>query len=191
MRRLLPELPAYEAGVGPVIVQGVVLREQAGRTEVLLVKRTSPRAWELPGGGPDDGESYAAAAAREVMEETGIAVDVVRLVRWYRRTGFRPHRSPVFVCRARAGMPRPNAESVAVAYFPVEALPLGLFPWYRPVIHDALAALSSAGTGGNDGHSDAATTGAIDGNERVQHLGVSAVIVSAVIHLAELCRLLP
>lgn len=195
MARLLPELPAYEAGGGPVIVQGVILRKQAGRTEVLLVKRTSPRAWELPGGGPDPGESYAAATAREVLEETGIVVDVAGLVRWYRRTGFRPHRSPVFVCHARAGTPRPNAESVAVAYFPVEALPLGLFPWYRPVIRDALLALPNAGTSTSDASTGAntgtSTSDASGNNEQVQHLGIQAVVLSAVIHLAELCRLLP
>lgn len=32
-------------------------------------------AWELPGGGVEPGESFAAAAAREVKEETGIDLD--------------------------------------------------------------------------------------------------------------------
>jgi 8-oxo-dGTP diphosphatase len=38
---------------------------------VLLV-RNYRNEWELPGGRPDDGESLAAAAVREVREETGL-----------------------------------------------------------------------------------------------------------------------
>jgi ADP-ribose pyrophosphatase YjhB (NUDIX family) len=47
---------------------------------VLLVKRGRPPlagAWSIPGGHVDAGESLEAAVAREVLEETGIAVRVV------------------------------------------------------------------------------------------------------------------
>lgn len=55
----------------------VVLRRDAG--EVLLVRRGKPPAadrWALPGGSIELGESARAAAAREVQEETGLAVEV-------------------------------------------------------------------------------------------------------------------
>ncbi|GAB4566101.1 MAG: hypothetical protein Kow0047_17240 [Anaerolineae bacterium] len=119
-----------------VVVQGVVISE--GR--VLLVKRTSPRAWELPGGGMDPGETPDAAVVREVREETGIQVKIVRPLGTYQRLGFRPHDGIVFVCRPMAGQPRVGEETVAVRYFPTDRLPLGLLPWYRRVIRDALAA---------------------------------------------------
>lgn len=55
----------------------VVLTDEHGR--VLLTRRrahmrTFPRAWVLPGGGVDPGESLRAAAARELAEESGIRV---------------------------------------------------------------------------------------------------------------------
>jgi len=54
----------------------VVVRDDA----VLLVERAdAPGTWCLPGGHVDHGESPSAAAARELGEETGLAVDPVRL----------------------------------------------------------------------------------------------------------------
>ncbi len=47
---------------------------------VLLIRRDHPPrrgAWTIPGGHVEPGESLEAAAAREVLEETGLAVRVV------------------------------------------------------------------------------------------------------------------
>jgi len=46
---------------------------------VLLVQRAKPPfegIWAFPGGAVEFGESLAAAAAREVLEETGIVVEI-------------------------------------------------------------------------------------------------------------------
>jgi ADP-ribose pyrophosphatase YjhB (NUDIX family) len=60
----------------PVVGVGAVVFDQ-GR--VLMVKRGHPPLkgdWSLPGGAVELGETLQAAVAREVLEETGLVVDV-------------------------------------------------------------------------------------------------------------------
>jgi 8-oxo-dGTP diphosphatase len=59
----------------PTSIKGVVLHQ--GRVLLLLNERDE---WDLPGGRPDSGEDHRAALAREVREETGLAVEVGALV---------------------------------------------------------------------------------------------------------------
>jgi 8-oxo-dGTP pyrophosphatase MutT (NUDIX family) len=67
--------PAYDVERTSV---RVVLRDAEGR--VLLFHTTDPTMpeigewWELPGGGVEDGESYAETASREIAEETGFVL---------------------------------------------------------------------------------------------------------------------
>ena len=167
--KLIPDLPKYEyAGGGPEIAQAVVLRGDTNE-EVLLLLRTSPRAWELPGGAIEEGESPEVAVVREVKEETGLEVRIERRLGWYRRTGFRPHRSPVYVCRPVTETLRRNWESIRLAWFRVEELPDGLFPWYVPVIQDA-------------------ARGVTHQKEQRQHLGFGAVLAAIQIHVRQVVR---
>lgn len=51
-----------------------VVRDLGGR--VLLARRLDTGNWELPGGAIEPGETATAAAGREVLEETGVAITV-------------------------------------------------------------------------------------------------------------------
>jgi len=57
---------------------GVLVRERDGRGEVAIVHRPKYDDWSLPKGKLDAGETWEAAAQREVVEETGFACRLVR-----------------------------------------------------------------------------------------------------------------
>ena len=61
----------------PIVGVGAVIFDEAGRV-VLVKRRHEPLAgqWSLPGGTLDLGETLEAGVAREVLEETGLVVDV-------------------------------------------------------------------------------------------------------------------
>jgi 8-oxo-dGTP diphosphatase len=71
---------------GPRIdcVGGIVVDEQSGECARLLLvlrgREPSKGCWSVPGGRVEPGESDEAATAREVLEETGLVVEVGRLV---------------------------------------------------------------------------------------------------------------
>ena len=60
---------------------GAVVFDDSGR--LLLVKRANPPSqglWSIPGGRVEPGESAEIAVVREVLEETGLSVTIVREV---------------------------------------------------------------------------------------------------------------
>ena len=59
---------------------GVVWRRGPGGIEVAVVHRPHHSDWSLPKGKLDPGESWEAAAVREVEEETGLRCELGRLV---------------------------------------------------------------------------------------------------------------
>lgn len=68
---------------GRVAVGANAIVFSADRGAVLLVQRADNGQWCLPGGFMDPGESIQETAAREVLEESGIRIDVGRLVGVY------------------------------------------------------------------------------------------------------------
>ena len=62
----------------PLAVVDTAVIDQNG--QLLLVRRADDKLWAMPGGSCDVGESPAAAAAREVWEETGYTVEITRLL---------------------------------------------------------------------------------------------------------------
>lgn len=60
----------------------IVVRDEDGR--ILMVRQQHPEReiWLLPGGGIEDGETSEMAAVREVKEETGLDIEVDRML-WH------------------------------------------------------------------------------------------------------------
>ncbi|HWY54754.1 MAG TPA: NUDIX hydrolase [Terriglobales bacterium] len=72
MKREYPDAPLI--GVGAIIIE---------RDRVILVKRAHPPLlgeWSIPGGLLEVGETLRQAAVREVLEETGLRVEVGELL---------------------------------------------------------------------------------------------------------------
>lgn len=106
-------------------VRAVVL-DAADR--VLLIRHSYTPGWHFPGGGVEKRETIAEAMARELEEESGIALTgETELFGLYlqRAHGARDHVA-VYVCRAwrQARQPKlPNMEIVDARFFALDALP--------------------------------------------------------------------
>lgn len=116
------------------VVQAVIPIE--GR--VLLGVRSDLWGWELPGGNLHPSESFEAGLQREVLEETGLQVEVERHIGDYHRSGFRPHVAKVYLCRVIGGELQANDEVLELRSFDPGDLPETLFPWYRAPIRHAM-----------------------------------------------------
>ena len=79
---------------------------------VLIRRRNPPHGWALPGGFVDEGERVEDAARREVLEETGLEVELTRLLYVYSDPARDPRKhtmSVVFVGRLLDTGPRAPA----------------------------------------------------------------------------------
>jgi ADP-ribose pyrophosphatase YjhB (NUDIX family) len=139
----LPKLPK-------VIRPGTCAAVFNERGEILLQRRADNGFWSMPGGAIDPGESVEQGALREVWEETGLQVRMVRLVGVYSdpRNYMITHYpggdivhnvSLCFVCERVAGTLQLSDESTDIGYFPVEALPEPMMPSHLIRLKDVLA----------------------------------------------------
>jgi 8-oxo-dGTP diphosphatase len=98
---------------------------------VLVRRRFAPLAgaWSLPGGAVEVGETLEAAVAREIGEETGLAVDVGPIVEVFDRI-FRDADGRVqyhyvlvdYICRVRSGTLRAGSDVADAVVAPTDGL---------------------------------------------------------------------
>ena len=107
--------------------------------ERVLVSRRVDSGWfNLPGGGVDPGESVTEGLIREVREETGLEVEIGRLVGDYSK----PQKHEVvltFRARVTGGSPVPSDEADYHTWVRADELDgVKLLPKHRERIDDAL-----------------------------------------------------
>jgi len=83
--------------------------------------------WSIPGGYVDQGEVVEEAAVREVQEETGLDVEVVRLLGLYSEPG-QPVIVAAFAARETGGVLTVGPETLDVGFSPTDNLPPLAFP---------------------------------------------------------------
>lgn len=140
-------MDAPESGCSVRAVCGVVAEDPSG--DVLLLRRAGEGTWGLPGGGVHPGETWAQAALRECMEETGWEVELRGLLGIYSDPATQTYRYPdgrmvqffgvVFLATALRRSGIPDGEASAVEFFALDDLPEPLFEPDRPVLEDARA----------------------------------------------------
>jgi 8-oxo-dGTP diphosphatase len=125
----------------PKLMVDTVLPSEEG--EVLLIRRSSDPyegQWALPGGFVEVGETLENAAARETEEETGLKVEIVRLVGVYSD----PDRDPrghnvscAYLARVREGEPEAASDAAEVAFLDPSTVDLAFD--HEKIIADALS----------------------------------------------------
>jgi 8-oxo-dGTP diphosphatase len=125
-RRACPNC-GYVHWQNPGVGAAAVVRDEQGR--VLLVRRaagtTRAGRWSIPAGFVDHDEEVRAAAARELVEETGLAAEIGEVLQV--ASNFHDPAKPTvgvwFAARVLAGDLRAGDDAAEAAYFALDALP--------------------------------------------------------------------
>lgn len=108
---------------------------------VLIERANAPRGWAIPGGFIDYGECAEDAARREAMEETGLEVELVKLLGVYSRPDRDPRHhtmSVVYLARAE-GQPTGQDDAADAGVFTVDTLPSPLCFDHGEILADYVA----------------------------------------------------
>lgn len=124
------EPPRFRIGVFAVI-------ERDGR--YLLAHRRDIDWWNLPGGGLEYDETLEDGLVREVREEIGVAIEIVRLVGVYSKPRKRELVLTYLCALADADQTPGTSDEVSeVAWFLPSAFPTNLLPKHRQRLDDAM-----------------------------------------------------
>jgi 8-oxo-dGTP diphosphatase len=125
--------------LGPKLVAGAIFELDG---EVVLIQRDIEPGygkWTFPGGFVERGEKAEDAARREVLEESGLEIEVGDIIGLYTYEGEVPAIA-VFAARVVGGEPTPLDETMDVKGFPRDGLPWAemAFPSTEQALKDYL-----------------------------------------------------
>ena len=112
---------------------------------VLIERKNPPHGWALPGGFVDEGESVAAAAAREALEETGLEVTLTEQFFCYSDPARDPRKHTISIVYLASASGRPAAadDAARVGVFPLDGLPSELAFDHGQILQDYVEYRSS------------------------------------------------
>lgn len=117
--------------------------------QVLLQKRADVKLWGIPSGHVEPGETVRDAAIREVLEETGLQVEITRLIGVYSEPSSQIFKYPdgrithFVTCCFQAEVVGGNLticppETLDLRYFPCDNLPSDILKMHPLWLSDAL-----------------------------------------------------
>lgn len=116
---------------------GIVLSND--EKKVLLIKRCDVPVWILPGGGIEQNESAEECVVREIHEETGFHVRIIRKSAEYTPINRLAAFTAVFICSIESGEMKLSDETAAIDFYPIHQLPSSIFPPHAIWLYEALA----------------------------------------------------
>lgn len=166
-----PEIPIRAAGA-------VLWRDAGGGTEIAVIHRPRYDDWSLPKGKLDRGETVAAAAVREIREETGISAVLGRRLGTVhydvptKDGGTAPKQVDYFTARPAADHGfTPGAEVDELRWLPVDAAPeLLTYHWDHDIVAEFRAQPTAARTLLLVRHAKAGNRSAWSGDDRLRPL---------------------
>ena len=140
--RLVCEACGFVYYLGPKLVAGAIFELDGA---IVLIQRDIEPGygkWTFPGGFVERGERAETAAEREVLEETGLEIEVREIVGLYTYEGEVPAIA-VFAAGVTGGEPTPLDETMDVRGFPRDGLPWAemAFPSTEHALKDYLRKL--------------------------------------------------
>jgi 8-oxo-dGTP pyrophosphatase MutT (NUDIX family) len=147
LRTMVGHHPLFLPGVSALVV------DEQGR--VLMVQRADNGIWTLPSGIAEPGEEMAVSCAREVLEETGVVVEVEELISirtvgpvTYANNDVTSFVDHFFRCRPVSGTAHVgDDESIAVGWFDPSDLPQPGTPRTTVQLNEALDQAVTGRTG--------------------------------------------
>lgn len=124
-------MPLLPAAIGIIFNQD--------ETKILFVKRRDVPIWTLPGGGVEINETAEDALKREILEETGYQVRIVRKCAEYTPINSLSSFTTLFICQIVSGKELISDEVSAIQFYSPSQLPSPLFyihsNWLKEVLN--------------------------------------------------------